>query len=197
MAPRSSCTQNRVLATFRQQYFLQHSRRCILSQSIVSQSRTYATPPTSPSDTHAEAVITPASPPPSSARNLRSQIDPAPPPPPGSASPRRRTSTILIAALSLMLGITAGQWVRYVIAPPDLPLPDSSADIQLSNFIRTSAEKLPMVMSMEMDPEFVAWDAYSAFSKEEKKRRLTSGPLGGSRGIGSFQRVWVPVLNLP
>jgi acyl-coenzyme A thioesterase PaaI-like protein len=46
------------------------------------------------------------------------------------------------------------------------------------------------VQSLSSDPAWLSWDAYSIFTPEEKEHRLTTGALGGARGIGGYQRIF-------
>jgi len=56
--------------------------------------------------------------------------------------------------------------------------------------IRKQAEKLPIVQSLSSDPNWVSYNAYSSLSDEERPHRLTTGPLGGARALGGFQRIF-------
>lgn len=42
---------------------------------------------------------------------------------------------------------------------------------------------LPIVRGLRADPNYSEWEAYDSLSEEDKKHRLTSGPLKGSRGL--------------
>ena len=57
-------------------------------------------------------------------------------------------------------------------------------------FLRREAEKLPIIQSLSSDPNWVSNDAYTGFSPEELPHRLTTGPLGGARALGGFQRIF-------
>lgn len=89
-----------------------------------------------------------------------------------------------------MIGLTAGQWMRYTISPPVLPAPGEGVDAQLSSYIRSKGEALPIVQQLENDPAWRSYDAYSSFNTEERKKRITTGPLAGARGIGGYQRIF-------
>lgn len=80
--------------------------------------------------------------------------------------------------------------MRLVVAPPPLPLPDSKEDKAMVEYLTKSAEKLPIVKSLTADPLWETWDAYTGFSTEDKKTRLTTGVLGGARAVGGFQRIF-------
>jgi acyl-coenzyme A thioesterase PaaI-like protein len=77
-----------------------------------------------------------------------------------------------------------------VITPPPLPSPGTLADTALTGTILTMASKLPLVQQLSSDPNWTSWDAYSIFGPSEKLQRLTAGALGGSRGLGGYQRIF-------
>jgi len=77
-----------------------------------------------------------------------------------------------------------------IIAPPPLPEAGSKADVYMVEWIRGRAEKLPIVQSLSTDPNWTSYDAYSSVPEDELDSRLTSGPLGGARAIGAFQRIF-------
>ncbi len=56
--------------------------------------------------------------------------------------------------------------------------------------IQKQAEKLPIVKSLSSDPNWEASDAYQHVSLAEHHSRLTTGPLGGAKAIGGFQRIF-------
>jgi hypothetical protein len=46
--------------------------------------------------------------------------------------------------LFLLLGLTTGQYVRLVVVPPPLPLPDTREDKLMVEFLTKEAERLPL-----------------------------------------------------
>jgi acyl-coenzyme A thioesterase PaaI-like protein len=58
------------------------------------------------------------------------------------------------------------------------------------DFLHKQGENLPIVKSLMDDPNWVHNEAYSGFPDEEKAHRLTTGAMGGARGIGGFHRVF-------
>ncbi|TAQ88712.1 hypothetical protein B7494_g2951 [Chlorociboria aeruginascens] len=93
------------------------------------------------------------------------------------------------AAFFLLCGLTAGNTVRSIVSPLPPPEPDTEKDKKMVSYITSEAEKIPLVQSLSTDPDWKTWEAYSSFAPEDRKHRLTTGPLGGSRGLG-FQRVF-------
>jgi acyl-coenzyme A thioesterase PaaI-like protein len=153
-----------------------------LFQCFHARSRPYSTTDSS----RTPIVETPAQPTP---RDLRSQLSQQTTPP--SPRPRkRRVRLFFYATIFLMLGLTSGQYVRWVIMPPPHPEPGTKEDAALTAYIHSRAAKLPIVQSLSTDPAWHSWDAYSLFSPEERAHRITTGPLGGSRGIGGYQRIF-------
>jgi acyl-coenzyme A thioesterase PaaI-like protein len=57
-------------------------------------------------------------------------------------------------------------------------------------FLQKQAEKLPIVQSLSTDPNWESYEAYSSVPEAEAPHRLTTGPLGGARAIGGFQRIF-------
>ena len=80
--------------------------------------------------------------------------------------------------------------MRLVLAPPDLPPAGSKEDLLMVAFLQKEAEKLPIVQSLSTDPAWISYEAYSFVPEPELLHRLTTGPLGGARAIGGFQRVF-------
>lgn len=93
--------------------------------------------------------------------------------------------------LFLALGLYAGQSVTYVATPPPLPVPGSQKDTLLIDSIKKRAEKLPLVKSLSSDPNWTFHDAYDALEAEGRLHVLSTGPLGGGRSLGGFQRIFV------
>jgi acyl-coenzyme A thioesterase PaaI-like protein len=58
------------------------------------------------------------------------------------------------------------------------------------NFLQKEAEKLPIVQSLSTDPNWISYEAYSSVPPSVRSQRLTTGPLGGARALGGFQRVF-------
>ncbi|KAH8811470.1 HotDog domain-containing protein [Xylogone sp. PMI_703] len=150
-------------------------------------SRKYSSPtnPTTPS-----SFPVPESEPPR-AKDLRSQLSsssqgPSPP----NQKPKRSIRIYIYAAVFFIIGMSAGQYVRMVIAPPELPQPDTPADRAMVKYLQKQAEELPLVKALSSDPEWESWPAYQSLSFEERGPRLTTGALGGARGIGAYQTVF-------
>jgi acyl-coenzyme A thioesterase PaaI-like protein len=89
-----------------------------------------------------------------------------------------------------MLGLTAGQYVRLVVSPPPLPLPGTKEDILMVEYLTKQAEKLPIVQSLSSDPAWESYDAYQNATPETRPHHLSTGPLGGARAVGGFQRIF-------
>jgi acyl-coenzyme A thioesterase PaaI-like protein len=114
-------------------------------------------------------------------------FQPPPPPPP---KPKRSLRPFIYATIFFTIGAASGQYVRYIISPLPLPTPNTPDDALLTTTIKTMATNLPLVKSLSENPAWRSWDAYSIFTPLEKEHRITSGPLGGARGLGGYQRIF-------
>lgn len=96
-----------------------------------------------------------------------------------------------VAALACLLaGSLVGWALTWVIDPAAPPEPGSLEDEETTRIVREQADRLPIVQSLTSDHVWKSWDAYSGIADEAKPHRITTGPLGGSRGVGAYQRVW-------
>ncbi|KAI9789143.1 MAG: hypothetical protein M1835_001872, partial [Candelina submexicana] len=124
--------------------------------------------------------------------------EPVPPPsnaeqPPSSPPPKQPLSLrpYIYAAAFLLLGLTAGQYFRLTAVPPPLPVPHSPEDILFLQKLSSDADNLPIVQELRSKPSlWKEWDAYSSMTAAEKERRFSSGPMGGSRGLGVQKIFW-------
>jgi hypothetical protein len=70
---------------------------------------------------------------------------------------------------------------KKVAAPPVPGTPEDK--LQLQDIQHVFDTGLPIVQRLRANPEFVEMGVYENYSEEYKTHRLTSGALGGSRGI--------------
>lgn len=91
------------------------------------------------------------------------------------------TRRILYAALFGGLGYYTGHFYTAGFLYPATP--GSSEDEQQIERILKLVDYLPIVRQLRADPKYVEWDAYDNLTEEARERRLTSGPLKGSRGL--------------
>jgi acyl-coenzyme A thioesterase PaaI-like protein len=89
-----------------------------------------------------------------------------------------------------MLGLTAGEYIRLILAPPPLPPAGSKEDNRMIDFLHKEAAKLPIVQSLSTDPNWSSHTAYTSLPSSERPHRLTTGPLGGARAIGGYQQIF-------
>ncbi|ROW16401.1 hypothetical protein VPNG_02898 [Cytospora leucostoma] len=132
---------------------------------------------------------TPGSPPTRSSASSSSSTPSSPQP--ADKRPCRRprlVSTLLL----LLLGLTAGTATRAVLAPPPPLIPGSDADTSLAADVRAAAQHLPLVRQLQTDPDWCLrhHDAYEGVPAAQRAGRITTGALGGSRGVGAYQHVW-------
>jgi hypothetical protein len=117
-------------------------------------------------------------------------FQPPPPPPP----PRRRYVRIgLYILIPFICGYSLmNRTIRYVtIDIVNLNLKDE----EKGKVFAKSLDELAAVKALRQEGRWQEWDAYSNFSPEERKHRLTSGPLGGSKGLGIQVRRHVLILG--
>jgi len=84
-----------------------------------------------------------------------------------------------------------GQYITLVVLPPPLIEPFSEDDKKMVDFLTSQAERLPIVQSIAEDSEWNLLENYRVLSEEERKHVLTTGPMGGSRGLGGYRKTWV------
>ena len=151
----------------------------VLSIPSSLQNRQYSTPP-------------PNNPP----RDLRSQFAsssseaPVPVSPSVQPTPKRSLRPYIYATIFLLIGLTAGQYTRLILAPPPLPPAGTKEDDLMVEYLTSQASKLPIVQSLSTDPAWTSHDAYTSLPIPERSARLTTGPLAGARALGGYQRVF-------
>ncbi|ROW10170.1 hypothetical protein VMCG_01850 [Cytospora schulzeri] len=139
-----------------------------------------------PPPTTATAASSPSPPP---GRPSSQSSNPSNPPPPPS---RRRGRRWISAVFLILLGATTGTALRAVLAPPPPLLPGTEVDTALKSDIREAASHLPIVKRLLADPDWSSnhHEAYEGLPIDSRPSRITTGALGGSRGIGGYQHVW-------
>jgi acyl-coenzyme A thioesterase PaaI-like protein len=85
--------------------------------------------------------------------------------------------------------MTLGTYSSSILAPAALPLPFSPEDLHHTNTLRQTMHALPLAVRLANDPNWESWDAYTSLPPESLPHRLTTGPMGGMRGIG-YQHVF-------
>lgn len=100
-----------------------------------------------------------------------------------AGQPSRWTRRLIYAGIFGTLGVGAGKWLYDKISAP--PAPGSTEDqAELQKIQRAFDIGLPIVRELRKNPDYVETSVYEDFAEEHKTRRLTSGPLAGSRGLG-------------
>ncbi|KAL1866031.1 hypothetical protein Daus18300_006932 [Diaporthe australafricana] len=166
-AGRATCQRHRLS---RQPPAALRTRSCC-SQSFSTSSRLHQEP-------HAPPTSSPSAPQPQSSQP--------------NSPPRRQRPRWVSAAVFLLLGLVSGTAIRAVLAPPSPLLPGTEVDASLTRDIRAAAAQLPLVKHLLADPEWSAGhhEAYAGVPAESRAQRITTGPLGGSRGVGGYQHVF-------
>lgn len=76
--------------------------------------------------------------------------------------------------------------------------PGSKEDATQLERLRKLVDRLPVVQNMRKDPMYGEWDAYEDLTDTNKQRRLTSGPLKGSRALAvqvSIRRFQITIVS--
>ncbi|KAJ6015222.1 hypothetical protein N7540_009813 [Penicillium herquei] len=98
------------------------------------------------------------------------------------------TRRLIYAGIFGALGVWSGSRVDSFFSTP--PEPGSVEDKKaLQSIQRQFDVALPIVRELRRNPEYVESGVYGDFEEENKRHRLTSGPLAGSRGL-AFQRIF-------
>ncbi|KAL4989469.1 HotDog domain-containing protein [Aspergillus falconensis] len=105
------------------------------------------------------------------------------PPPKRRAWPRR----FMYAGIFCGLGLGYGYHLCQYLDPPLAP--GSPMDEAVTKRYNDAVDKLPLMKELRENSDYVETKVYSNFSKEDKARRLTSGPLSGASRL-AFQRVF-------
>ena len=104
--------------------------------------------------------------------------------------PRWPVRRLLYGVSFLLLGLTVGQFMRFVVVPPPLPAPGTPEDILFLQKIQKDADELEMVKELrDHSDEWEEHEAYAHLSHAARETNLTAGALAGSRGLG-IQRVF-------
>ena len=104
---------------------------------------------------------------------------------------RRSLRPLIYATTFLVIGLTVGQYIRFVILPPPLPLPDSHEDSVFLRVLHKDAEELALIQELRSHPDhWVEIDSNRETNEAERKSSLTLGTMGGSRGLGINKVFW-------
>ncbi|ROV86931.1 hypothetical protein VSDG_10192 [Cytospora chrysosperma] len=182
LTPRPFC-QQKCFFSRQRLALIKPSQSCKAFSTSSRQLQEHRVPP------HTTAAAAPSPSPPSEpSAHLNNDPSPAPP----TRPPRRRRRRWVSAILLLLLGATAGTGLRAVLAPPPPLLPGTEVDASLSADIREAASHLPVVKRLLADPDWSSGhhEAYEGLPASTRPGRITTGALGGSRGLGGYQHVW-------
>lgn len=112
------------------------------------------------------------------------------PPPP--QRPRPPFSALALLGLGVLLAAPGYLALHYsdILARATSTTPEKQE--QAARRIRARAAALPLVQALLADPDWAAHhhDAYAAFSDHDHDKRLTTGPLGTTEALGSYQHVF-------
>lgn len=104
--------------------------------------------------------------------------------------PKRSLRPYIYAVLLFLAGSMAGNFACAIITPLPPPEPNTPQDRNMIEFIEKEAGKIPLLKLLSSDPVWISIPVYRQSSEDVKARRLTTGPLAGSRGLGGYQRIF-------
>lgn len=122
------------------------------------------------------------------------------PPPPPPQRPRPPFSALALLGLGVLLAAPGYLALHYsdILARATSTTPEKQE--QAARRIRARAAALPLVQALLADPDWAAHhhDAYAAFAHDNdnddggdnNNKRLTTGPLGTAKALGSYQHVF-------
>ncbi|KAK0733737.1 HotDog domain-containing protein, partial [Lasiosphaeria miniovina] len=102
----------------------------------------------------------------------------------------RAVRRLIFAATFLLVGTVAGSVLRVVVHPPDPAVPGTEKDRITTEILHKEAEKLPVFQTLSADPAWESWDAYNTLTPEHRAQHIAAGAMGGSRGVGGYQRIF-------
>ena len=106
------------------------------------------------------------------------------------ASRKRSLRPYIYSFSFLLLGLGLGQFIRAVVLPPPLPVPDTPEDEILRAALHKEVDRLPIVVELRTQRE--TWLEYAAYMDQPETKKLahmTAGAMSGSRGL-AVQRVF-------
>ena len=107
------------------------------------------------------------------------------------SSTRRSLRPLIYATSFLVIGLTIGQYIRYVVLPPPLPLPGSPEDSVFLRGLQDDVDKLALVQELRSHPDqWVEIDSNGDMNEVERRSNLSLGTMGGSRGLGINKVFW-------
>ncbi|KAL5341479.1 HotDog domain-containing protein [Aspergillus crustosus] len=106
-------------------------------------------------------------------------------------APKRKiwVRRLIYFGLSGCLGLGIGEIVHsYLLKEPTRP--GTEEDGCEMREISPKFERVPIVQKLRRDPDWTEVYVYGNYSDEDKERRMTSGPLGGSGGLAIQKVFW-------
>ncbi|POS83077.1 hypothetical protein EPUL_005315 [Erysiphe pulchra] len=128
-----------------------------------------------------------------------------------SSKKSRALRPYIYGLLFFAVGSFTGNLICSIVIPRDSPVPGSPEDLVMIKYLHEQAEKLPLVNRLSSDPLWSPVESFTGKDKDEKskianepghskalekeineirQRRLTVGPLGGSRALGGYQKMF-------
>ncbi|KAF7587478.1 hypothetical protein BBP40_007199 [Aspergillus hancockii] len=106
-----------------------------------------------------------------------------------SPEPTKWPRLLIYAGIFGGLGVTAGKWMDDKVSAPAEP--GTREDVlKLEEINRVYEIGLPIVQELRDNPDYVESGVYGNYTEDDKKQRLTSGPLEGSRALALQKVFW-------
>ncbi|KAI9804936.1 MAG: hypothetical protein M1833_006239 [Piccolia ochrophora] len=97
---------------------------------------------------------------------------------------------VFVSGASLLIGLTVGTFFLPTVSPPSLAPPHTPLDVSRITRLTNTALNLPISQTLRAEGGWTEWPAYSNMTPEERAGRLSSGAMGGSRGLGVQHIFW-------
>ncbi|RKF62226.1 putative thioesterase family protein [Erysiphe neolycopersici] len=130
----------------------------------------------------------------------------------GSSKKSRSLRPYIYGFLFFAVGSLIGNLICSIVIPRDSLVPGSPEDLLMIKYLHEQAEKLPLVNRLSSDSLWSIMGTYTGEDtegetgemgnepvhgklveeeiNETRQRRLTIGPLGGSRALGGYQKMF-------
>ncbi|KAF9884760.1 Thioesterase super member 4 [Aspergillus nanangensis] len=106
-----------------------------------------------------------------------------------TSEPSKWARRLIYAGIFGSLGVAAGKYMdEKVSAPAEPGTPEDLT--KLEEIYHVYENVLPIVKELRNNPDYVESEVYNNYTDDEKTRRLTSGPLRGSRGVALQKVFW-------
>lgn len=136
--------------------------------------------------------------------NFSPETNNATPDSPNASKKHRSLRPFIYGLIFFSVGSLAGNFISSIAIPPASPIPDSPEDKIMIKYLHERAANLPLVKLLSTDTRWSPVETYTGENKKNEdeklneteeiketlRRRLTAGPLKGSRALGGYQKTF-------